>query len=300
MKRRNAELELGLRLFGQGEDLFKHLRISMPYGYQSDGESEGEEQVDSEGDIPIPDIEGKMLLDASGTSRFHGETSGATFLDTLKGFIRTSASLPDGNGILFLQSEGQYQTSDSLPLQLPPDDQVDVSWLPPPPEAKRLLAIVRNAIMDGNGAYPCGGIFFWPLMDLDKILAELSPQGPAVQPVPEQSYRPLAVYHAAFAFATILEQTGADSRREGQNGEAYFARARKVLGNPFDIHLYSIHDVPALTLMALYYIENNRRDAASTYISTAMNLCRMHGVDRGSSDDLAEHRVFWTLYILDR
>lgn len=58
--------------------------------------------------------------------------------------------------------------------------------------------------------------------------------------------------------------------------------------------------MPVLTLMALYLIENNRRDAACMYVCIAMHISIMHGVHRGWSIDEKGKRVFWTLYILDR
>ncbi|KAK1759988.1 fungal-specific transcription factor domain-containing protein [Echria macrotheca] len=234
---------------------------------------------------------GKMLVDGDGTYRFHGNTSGATFLDTIKDFVSTSAALLSEENTLYFQTVGSYQTLDSRPMILPPDQEVDPLDVPPPAQAVTMLNDVRRALTDGNGSYLCGGILYWPLGDLDSVLASIG-RG--------QSPRQLALFHAAFAYATLLKGSGSQSRVEGQCGEMFYARARKLLGNPLDVHLYSMKDVPALTLLALYHIEGNRRDSASAFLSAAMNICRMHGVERGSSADPIEQRSFWTLYILDR
>jgi hypothetical protein len=241
---------------------------------------------------------GKMLADGLGRARFHGETSGATFQDMLKFFLKISGHILNISN----QEEGFYQTDDSHPLLLPPEDEVDARWLPPMEDMKAMIHEMRDFVMDGSGT--SGGAFYWPLHeDLDTVMASLGNHGissPAGQPL--SAWRGMAFYNACFAFATLLRarQPGSRVNRADGESEAFLARARKLLGNPFDLHLYSIDDVPALALMALYYVEYNRRDFACSFISIAMNLCRMHGVDRGSSPNPSHHRVFWTLYILDR
>jgi hypothetical protein len=64
-----------------------------------------------------------MLSDPDGTSRYLGETSGATFLDHLKHFMLALVPLtfqPDSSdGSSFVASIGQYQTFDSRPLPNP-------------------------------------------------------------------------------------------------------------------------------------------------------------------------------------
>jgi hypothetical protein len=73
---------------------------------------------------------GKMLFDQAGKSRFHGATSGATFLDGLKQFIvfwnpERMAAGQDLEDLVGLEPEGLYQTDDSRPLLLPPEAEVD-------------------------------------------------------------------------------------------------------------------------------------------------------------------------------
>ena len=67
--------------------------------------------------------DGRMLSDPDGIRRYHGETSGATFLDYLKSFMLklgpVAFSINSGDGLSFLESVGQYQTFDSRPLPNP-------------------------------------------------------------------------------------------------------------------------------------------------------------------------------------
>ena len=82
----------------------------------------------------------------------------------------------------------------------------------------------------------------------------------------EDSFRYLAFYHVAFALATCLVHS-AFRRSDQHTGEAYFNRARKLLGNPLDIVRFTLSDVAVLTLMGFYLIELNRRDAAYIHVS---------------------------------
>ncbi|KAK0640586.1 hypothetical protein B0T16DRAFT_393026 [Cercophora newfieldiana] len=261
------------------------------------GETEGD--PDFEGNFRHTAGRGKMLSDAQGKSRYHGETSGAAFVDGLKHFILFWMTQGEEPGE---ESEGLYQTDDSHPLLLPPEAEVDEMWLPPVEEMKSMLHEFRTFIMDGNGAFASGGAFFWPITeDLDAMVANLANHRLASH-LANRLWRGMAFYNACFAFVTLLRARDEGSRVNRPDGlsEAFLARARKLLGNPFDFHLYSIEDVPALTLMALYYVESNRRDFACSLVNIGMNLCRMHGLDRGSSSLPSHHRTFWTLYIVDR
>ena len=238
------------------------------------------------------DPPGKLLSDPLGMFRFHGETSGATFLDSLKDFMATSTScLAPGLVQTFTQPVGSYHTCDSRPMVLPPDEFVDKYWIPPIHEVRALVSLVRNAVMDGDITYPCGGILYWPISDFDVVAA--APRDP-------RNRRRLAFWNGVFALGTLLAPARPGSRLDGRLGEHFYARARLLLGNPLDVHHWSFDDVPTLTILALYHVENNRRDFATSLISTAMNLCRIRGIDRGTSASPAEIRIFWTLFSLDR
>jgi len=74
-----------------------------------------------------------------------------------------------------------------------------------------------------------------------------------------------AFYHVCFALATAIGHSS-----DPQMGEACFKRARELIGNPMETVNFNLADVPALTLMAFYLIEVNRRDAA---YSEALTIC---------------------------
>jgi len=85
----------------------------------------------------------------------------------------------------------------------------------------------------------------------------------------DASFRFLAFHHVCFALASSVGH--ANYRHSEQHtGEAYFKRARVLLGNPLDTVRFTLGDVPVLTLMAFYLIEINRRDAAYMYLGLAV------------------------------
>lgn len=262
--------------------------------------------------------EGRLLQDEDGTVRYLGETSGATFLDSLKRFMATifpvafHGTHPDSTsqepGVTFLATLGRYQTFDSRPLQLPP---VDPLWLPSRTDMTTMLRALRYFMQDGNGKFASGGILYFgdmnhappgpePRQDSSSAAGRFEVTGGGGQ------HRGLAFFHTAFAIASQLTPTtldpnmGGHVKREGHLGEAFFARARALIGNPLDVTLYSTSDIGVLALMAMYLAENNRRDAAYMYITTAMHIAVMHGVHRGWMTDEMGKRVFWTVYIMDR
>jgi len=250
---------------------------------------------------------GRILHDLDGNARYLGETSGATFLDYLKEFMNTIFPLafnqnwdPTSSSATntFLESLGKYQTYDSRPLY-EPEVAVNPLWLPGRTEMGTLLSELRYFVQDGNGNFPSGGIFWWGDLNQVPMDPNMDPSMAAALPDLDK-HRYLAFYHAAFAVAS---QAGVvptpNFQPDGMMGEAYFARARMLLGSPFEISRYTIIDVAVLGLMGFYLIEMNRRDAAYMYISVAMHISIMHGAHRGWVDERGK-RVFWTLYILDR
>lgn len=243
-----------------------------------------------------------MLFDPDGNMRYLGETSGATFLDLLKAFMLTLVPLafvPDPgatvleDGSTFVASLGRYQTFDSRPLL---DLDVDPFWLPTRTEMIMMLAELRFHIQDGNGDFPSGGIYYWG--DLNSMPEAITLTISQSEATTSDRYRYLAFSHVSFALAAqVLNQ----SLHQGEihAGDAYFKRARILLGNPLDTVRFAMRDVPVLALMALYLIEINRRDAAYVYTSLAMHISITHGAIRHCVDE-ASKRVFWTVYLLDR
>ena len=234
---------------------------------------------------------GQLLHDPDGTARYFGESSGANFLNHVKELMVTISPLVNDRnesqpGRTFLASIGSYQTYDSRPLHI---HNVDPLWLPSRTSMTVLLTELRYFAQDGNGDFPSGGIFFWG--DL-----------PATAPDPcqtaeLQSTGQLALMHIAFAVAVRLG-AAADWRGECPS-EAFFSRARTIVGNPLDITAYSPREISVLLLMALYFIEMNRRDAAYMTVSMALHLAVMYGAHSRCGQDELSKRVFWTLYILD-
>lgn len=292
--------------------------------------SETEDHPEPENDYRA---EGRWLHDPDGTVRYLGETSGATFLDYLKEFMNrvlplaapsqelwAAASDPDSGtatGDTFIASLGQYQTHDSRPLYEP---DVDPLWLPPRDEVDAMLGELRYLLQDGNGTFPSGGMVYWwdgPDGGLDEPLG-----APASASAPSTNHhwdknRHLAFYNAAFAVvshararsplavppagaaAATSAATPAPDATHRHLGEAYFRRAKMLVGNPLDARRWTVGDISTLALMSIYLIEMNRRDAACIHVGVAIHVAVMHGAFRGWVDERGK-RVFWTLYIIDR
>ncbi|TPX13684.1 uncharacterized protein E0L32_005887 [Thyridium curvatum] len=242
-----------------------------------------------------PPSDGRLLQDFDGTTRYLGETSGATFLDNLKQFMSTifplafNGSQPDNQtaGSSFIATVGRYQTYDSRPLVTPA---VDPLWLPPAEEMSAALDQLKYFVQEGGGITG-GTIFMGNLTDL--------PSDPRM-PMDQRNMRNIAFFQAALAYASLLHLTTANSKQDGQLGETFFMRAKLLLGNPLDISTYTSTDVAVMAVMGSYLLEVNRRDAGYMYITTALHVALMHGVHRGWSVDEQGKRVFWTIYILDR
>ena len=248
-------------------------------------------------------IDGRMLADPAGTTRYLGETSGATFLDTLKELINTATPLAlvlDGRsgetpaGAAFLGSVGQSQTHDSRPLRLP---DVNPYSLPPEADITATLTELCYFIRDGHGAFASGGTLFWPFEDPKNTVETAAVAGNGST----DRRAALALCHMALAFGRLLRLREPGSVADGQLGEDSFARARLLLGNLLDRTTYTTNDIAVLALMALYLIENNRRDAAYVAVSNAMTISVMNGLHRGSGTlSEIDVRTFWTVYVLDR
>ncbi|KAK4168374.1 high-affinity nicotinic acid transporter [Cladorrhinum sp. PSN259] len=254
----------------------------------------------------------RMLIDSAGTTRLFGRSSGACFLDGVKEVMAVAGPLSQVIGIrqadrgrwygeAFLSSVGRYQTYDSRALQLSDAAPYQV---PSTSEISRSFELLRKFLSDGNGEYKTGGIMFWnfPRASLIAGMSEEGKKRPGMLP-PVIHHRPkLAFGHALLAFASLLEATGPESRVEGRGklGEQHYSTAKALIGGPLDGRSYTKDDLPTLALMALYLVENNRRDQASTVIGLAMQTAMAHGMHSGFCTDEADVRTFWTLYIIDR
>ncbi|KAH3904310.1 hypothetical protein HBI56_008950 [Parastagonospora nodorum] len=241
--------------------------------------------------------DGRMLRDPDGTARYLGETSGATFLDHLKNFMFTlvPVTFQDdcADSSSFVSTIGQYQTFDSRPL---PNPDVNPVWLPSRTEMSAMLFELCYYIQDGNGDFASGGIYWWG--DLSVVPSPGVSSASLNAMTTDESFRPLAFHHVCFALVSSVGHTNY-RHSEQHTGEAYFKRARMLLGNPLDTVRFTPGDVPVLTLMAFYLIEINRRDAAYMYLGLAVRIAVMHGSFRSCPDE-PSRRTMWTLYVLDR
>lgn len=253
------------------------------------------------GSLAAAATEGKLLQDRDGTKRWLGGTSGATFLDHLKRFMYTlKSSLGFGSSdsdtapeLNFIASRGQYQTSDSRLLFVPPAD----SLHSPPLSENWAYASIRFAkvseyLQDGLNHWPCGGIHYFGDFSEQAWITSLSEQPSGQNP------RAWAFYEAAFALGTVYSLTAANSRRDGHLGEMSYAQSSKLVDLAH--HTRSMADVPTLALMAMYMMEMNRRDNAYFLLSEAMTVCSAFGGMNGSSTDERTRRVIWTLFCLTR
>lgn len=241
--------------------------------------------------------EGRLLFDPDGTARYLGETSGATFLDYLKQFMLTLVPLTfqpeSGDGSSFVASIGQYQTFDSRPL---PNPIVDPLWLPTQTDMAVMLKELRYFLQDGNGEFASGGIYWWG--DMSNLPVSVAGSASLNSMTTDDTFRYLAFHHVCFALASSIGHPLFRHSKQ-HTGEAYFKRARVLLGNPLDTVRFTLSDVPVLALMGFYLIELNRRDAAYMYVSLAIHIAIIHGAFQSCNDESSK-RTFWTLYILDR
>jgi hypothetical protein len=249
-------------------------------------------------DTPEEENEGRLLQDPDGAVRYLGPTSGATFLDLLKEFMTTTVpiawpGIQHRSEMTFIGSLGRYQTWDSRPLII---EDVDPLWHPSKTEMAMMMTQLRYFVQDGSGDFVSGGIHYWSNLDLsffDEKMTEVTTD--------LYSLRKLALFNAALAMACQLDPPSETiSNNSTRRGETFFARARVLLGNPLDTTLSNIFDIPVLSLMSVYLIEMNRRDAAYIYVSLGMHIAIMNGIHRGWAHNEQYKRSFWTLYILDR
>lgn len=250
------------------------------------------------GSMDATATEGQLLQDRDGTKRWLGGTSGATFLDHLKRFMYTlKSSLGYGGsdsspGLNFIASRGQYQTSDSRLLFMPPADNLNTpslseNWS----YASSRVAKVSEYLQDGLGQWACGGIHYFGNFGPQAWLSSMPQPG-------GQTPREWAFYEATVALGTVYSLTAANSRRDGHLGEMSYVTASKIVDTAN--HSHSMADVPTLAMMAMYMMEMNRRDSAYFLLSEAMTICSAFGGMSGSFGDESARRIVWTLYCLTR
>jgi hypothetical protein len=241
--------------------------------------------------------EGRILQDPDGAIRYLGPSSGATWLNYLREHMATIFPLAfnvkwpgSDSSTGFIAALGRYQTHDSRPLLT---TTVDSLTLPTKDEALVMLSELRYWAQDGAATIESGGIHYWANIDglISQYHAYLSSPGA------EDITSNLALINAAFALACQFNPSCAP-KWDSTSGQTFFARARKLVGNPLDVS--NIADASALSLLGFYLMNCNRRDSAYIYISVGMHILVVHGVHRAWMTDEDGKRLFWTIYNLDR
>ena len=150
-------------------------------------------------------------------------------------------------------------------------------------------------MQDGHDDSSFGGIFYWG--NINPSLLDFGPLD--TQPDSLRNRREIAFIHAALAAACVLD-TPLGTKTNAYRAEAFFERAKALMGNLLDTARSSSLDLPLLVLLAVYLIEANRADAAYMYVSSGLHIAIAHGAHQGFVDDEYEKRAFWALYALDR
>ena len=246
---------------------------------------------------PDAPLEGLILRDPDGTIRYHGASSGATFLNHLREYMATifpltfNATWPSSDeSTSFIAALGRYQTHDSKPLVTVTTDS---HILPTKDEALVMLSELRYAAQNGAATTESGGIHYWA--NIDELISSYNAHLSA--PAAEDGSSNSSLINAAFALACQFNPSCAPNW-DTTSGQTFFARARALVGNPLDVS--TIADASVLSLLGFYLMNCNRRDAAYIYISVAMHILVVHGVHRAWMIDEEGKRLFWTTYNLDR
>lgn len=239
----------------QRQHLISCASAGLPVDIANLGESgvPGSDQVPD--GSPVPSSEGRTLSDPEAAPRHLGSASAATFPDFVEEFMAaiTTLAWPVSAPATasFPESLRSYRALDSRPLGLSYD--VEPTWLPGRTEMEAMLTQLSYFIQDGNGEYPSGGLFYWA--DLDPAWAESNEL--ASFPHEESTLRRLALYQAGLAVACLL-RSPANPANTPHRGEAFFARAKVLLGNPLDAAGGSAAYLSIWALAALYLVELNR------------------------------------------
>ncbi|KAK8097597.1 uncharacterized protein PG998_013083 [Apiospora kogelbergensis] len=238
-------------------------------------------------DSSPPREEGSVPSGEKEPTCYLGPTSGAAFLAQVKDFMAdafTSGLTGDcpTDTITLLDSLGRYQAHD-----MPPHRSLQPAGGPQSNELKALLAELKHFTQDGHDDSSFGGIFYWG--NINPSLLDFGPLD--TQPDSLRNRREIAFIHAALAAACAGHPIRA---------EAFFERAKALMGNLLDTARSSSLDLPLLVLLAVYLIEANRADAAYMYVSSGLHIAIAHGAHQGFVDDEYEKRAFWALYALDR
>ncbi|KAK8052671.1 hypothetical protein PG996_011972 [Apiospora saccharicola] len=265
--------------------------------YRSDVVSPSDEPASSErgGSLSSPRAEHRVPSEEDSTARYLGPTSGSAFLGHVKEFMANlftlgwSSSDCPSDTITLLDSVGRFQTRDPRPLRSRHEERpVD---LPRKDELNGMVKELSQFLQDTHNDSYYGNLPWWDnKLDLDSLHA---------LPGDAHECRQLAFLHATLAVVCVLG-TSLPAQNNMTRGDAFFERARYLMGNPLDAAGWSLLNLPHLAMMAVYLIEVDRTDAAYIYVSLGMHIGVIHGAHQGRVQDEREKRSFWTLYHLDR
>ena len=76
--------------------------------------------------------------------------------------------------------------------------------------------------------------------------------------------------HYVYIALALVMGFGRSNMSEEQTMDAYFSRARDLLGDPLERVEWSKDDMSTLSLMAFYYIERNQLEEAYSYVGMAL------------------------------
>ncbi|KAK7993009.1 hypothetical protein PG988_001803 [Apiospora saccharicola] len=265
--------------------------------YRSDVVSPSDEPASSErgGSLSSPRAEHRVPSEEDSPARYLGPTSGSAFLGHVKEFMANlftlgwSSSDCPSDTITLLDSVGRFQTRDPrLPRSRHEELPVD---LPRKDELNGMVKELSQFLQDTHNDSYYGNLPWWDnKLDLDSLHA---------LPGDAHECRQLASLHATLAVVCVLG-TSLPAQNNMTRGDAFFERARYLMGNPLDAAGWSLLNLPLLAMMAVYLIEVDRTDAAYIYVSLGMHIAVIHGAHQGRVQDEREKRSFWTLYHLDR
>ncbi|KAK8131767.1 hypothetical protein PG984_008205 [Apiospora sp. TS-2023a] len=269
--------------------------------YRRDVVSPSDEPASSErgGSLSSPRAEPRVPSDEDSPARYPGPTSGSAFLGQVKEFMANiltlgwSSSDCPSDTVTLLDSVGRFQTRDPRPLRLRYGERPAGS--PRKDELNGMATELSHFLQDIHNDSYYGSLPWWGNLDPSKLDLD------SLEALPGDAHecRQLAIIHATLAVVCVLG-TSSPAKNNATRGDAFFERARSLMGNPLDAAGWSLLNLPLLAMMAVYLIEVDRTDAAYIYVSLGMHIAVIHGAHQGHVQNEHEKRSFWTLYHLDR
>ncbi|KAH3938420.1 hypothetical protein HBH98_252650 [Parastagonospora nodorum] len=134
--------------------------------------------------------------------------------------------------------------------------------LPPRLTMAGMFAELSRIIQDDNGAFASGGIYWWGDLRISPTVRS--------DPLPGVITSEQHASHYVYIALALVMGFGRSNMSEEQTMDAYFSRARDLLGDPLERVEWSKDDMSTLSLMAFYYIERNQLEEAYSYVGMAL------------------------------